>query len=132
MIRRYWPILLVLLLAAAADAQTASDRPIRRITEYQITGKGQELLAAQRLFNEQGWLLEEEEYDSDGKLKNRMVYEYNPQGLKTKETHFGADGKVSEIRTYEYDANGNRTRRVVTDGSGRIKSEKKITYEYYR
>ena len=113
-------------------AQTKS--PVRSVTEFAIETKGGKSIDIKRHYQEydqHGNLVDEIDYDSDGKMKEEFKYEYNSQNQKVKEIHFSEDGKTDEISTYEYDAKGNRISKTVTEGNGKPRSKKKYIYEYY-
>jgi hypothetical protein len=52
-------------------------------------------------YNSDGKLIEELEYDSKKKLKDRTVYKY-VDGLRTSKEVFDAKGRLSRKTTYEY------------------------------
>ena len=113
-----------------AQSKTA----VKSQTEYSVETKGGKSVEIKRHyqhFDQQGNLVDEIDYDSDGKLKEETKYEYNSQNQKVKEIHFTPDGKIDEISTYEYDSKGNRISKITTDGNGKLKSKKKWTNEYY-
>src|SRR5439155_9117034 len=107
-------------------AQTKS--PVKSQTEYSIETKGGKSVEIKRhyqQFDQHGNLVDEIDYDSDGKMKEETKYEYNSQNQKVKEIHFTPDGKTDEINTYEYDSKGNRISKITTEGNGKLKSKKK-------
>lgn len=119
----------------SSEMLIAQTKPaVKSQTEYAIETKGGKSIEIKRhyqQFDQQGNLVDEIDYDSDGKMKEETKYEYNSQNQKVKEIHFTPDGKTDEISTYEFDAKGNRVSKVTTDGNGKLKSKKKWTYEYY-
>lgn len=122
-------LFLVAFSCEKAAAQTAQG--IKSVTEISLDGKDKETTRSFKSYDETGNLIEQKEFDDDGKLKDHVKYEYNSGGQKVKEIHFTADGKPAEITTYEYDIKGNRIAKTETDGSGKVKSRKKYVYEFY-
>jgi len=118
-----------LLVSEFSFAQTKTG--IKSIKETSVDSKGKELPKSFEAYDPQGNLTEEIQYDDDGKIKVHEKYEFNKANQKVKETHFLPNGNIDEVATYEYDAKGNKVLKTVTDGSGRVKSKKKFTYEYY-
>ena len=113
-------------------AQTKA--PVKSQTESAIETKGGKSVEIKRhyqQFDQRGNVVDEINYDGDGKITEELKYEYNNQNQKVKEIHFTPQGKIDEIATYEYDAKGNKISKITTDGSGKLKSKKKWTYEYY-
>ena len=115
--------------AAVASAQVVAGT--KSVAEISIDSKGGETRKLFQAFDQKGNILEELEYEDDGKLKDHVKYEYDDRHRKIKETHLDADGKVEEISTYEYDDRGNRVSKTETDANGKVKSKKKYVYEYY-
>lgn len=118
-----------LLLPASVQAQIPTG--VKSVTEISIDSKDKETTKSIKVYDKLGNIVEEKEFEDDGKLKEHVQYEYNEAGHKMKETHFSADGKAYEIISYEYDAKGNRISRIESDGSGKVKSLKKYVYEFY-
>lgn len=121
-----------LFLSGNLFAQTKS--PVKSTTEFAIETKGGKSVDIKRHYQEydqHGNLVDEIDYDSDGKVQEELKYEYNSQNQKVKEIHFTPDGKIDEMTTYEYDEKGNRISKIVTEGNGKLKSKKKYFYEYY-
>jgi hypothetical protein len=114
--------------------QAQSKVPVKSQTEYALETKGgkeTEIKRHYQAFDQHGNLVDEIDYDSEGRLKEETKYEYNQKNEKVKETHFADDGKIDEISSYEYDVKGNRISKMVTDVNGKLKSKKKYLYEYY-
>ncbi len=124
-------IILFLIAVSSTEAAAQTAQGIKSVTEISLDSKEKETTRAFKAYDEIGNLIEEKEFDDDGKLKDHVKYEYNSGGLKVKEIHFTADGKPAEITTYEYDSKGNRIAKTETDGSGKVKSRKKYVYEFY-
>lgn len=106
---------------------------IKSVTEVVIetkNGKESERKKSFQSFDEQGNVLEEIEFEDDGKIKSHATYEYNEQGLKVRETVFLPDGKVETVTNYVYDHEGNRLSKTVLDKNGVVKSKKIYKYEY--
>lgn len=106
---------------------------IKSVTEVVIetkSGKETERKKSFQSFDERGNVLEEIEFEDDGKIKSHATYEYNEQGLKVRETVLLPDGKVETVTNYIYDHDGNRLSKTVLDKNGVVKSKKIYKYEY--
>ena len=135
---RHYPVCLLVIFCSGfffsgnLFAQTKS--PVKSSTEFAIETKGAKSIEIKRHYQEydqNGNLVNEIDYDSDGKMKEELKYEYNNLNQKVKEIHFTPDGKMDEMTTYEYDGKGNRVSKTVTEGNGKLKSKKKYVHEYY-
>lgn len=94
-------------------------------------GAGPVLRESYVLYDANGNVLEEIEYNNDGKVKTHFKYQYDGNGNKIKEFELNPAGKT--VKTTEYKYNGNmRTERNVYDASGKLKSKKTYQYEYIR
>lgn len=82
-------------------------------------------------YDQNGNVLEDVNFNSDGSIKDHTKYTYTSDGKKLTQTEYTPDGKVSKTETYTYDAKGNKLSKVVTDGAGKTKSKKKYVYQYY-
>lgn len=116
------------------QAQTKSfPGKVKSVTEVVIetkSGKETERKKSFQSFDERGNVLEEIEFEDDGKIKSHNTYEYNEQGLKVRETALLPDGKVETVTNYIYDHDGNRLSKTVVDKDGEVKSKKIYKYEY--
>jgi hypothetical protein len=80
------------------------------------------------LYDKSGNVLEEIEYDSDGKAKYHMKYQFDANNNKIKEIELNSSGKI--VRTTEYKYSGNmRTEKNTYDGSGKLKTKRTYQYE---
>lgn len=121
-------------LFASSNLFAQTKAQVKTLTEYTVEprgGKNTELKKHYQQYDTHGNLADEINYGADGKMTEELKYEYNSQNQKVKEIHFTPQGKMDEIATYEYDAKGNKISKNTTDGSGKLKSKKKWTYEYY-
>ncbi|HYV93837.1 MAG TPA: hypothetical protein VE978_18820 [Chitinophagales bacterium] len=127
-------MILLNLLFSSPEISAQTKSPVKTETEFSLETKGGKEIQIKRHFkayDEQGNLVDEIDYDSDGKFKEETKTEYNAKKQKVKEIHFISEGKIDEISTYEYDSKGNRISKTVTDENGKLQSKKKWTYEYY-
>ena len=124
-------LLLFLSISGMKNCFAQTKTGIKSVKEISIDNKDKETAKSFQSFDTKGNLIEEIEYEDDGKVKDRVTYEYNAENLKIKETHFTPDNKTDEVTTYQYDAKGNRISKMVVDGNGKLKSKKKFVYEYY-
>ena len=64
-------------------AQTKSG--VKSIKEISVDSRDKEEIKSFQSFDTHGNLIEEIDYDDDGKIKDHVKYEYNNEHLKTKE-----------------------------------------------
>lgn len=89
---------------------------------------GKEVLVKIERFDEQGELIEEIEYEDNGKIKKHTQYEYMGE-LLIRESSLDNKGKVESRIEYEYDADGLRISRKHYDAKGRITKERNYRYK---
>ena len=125
------------------EDQGVSDRVIHKYDRHgirrktKIYEKGEddkkEYLSTYRKYDFRGNMIKEEEFKSDGTLRQKTEYKYDDQGNMTIETTYGSadkiiteyddqgheiretlysDGKVDYIIEHEYDDRGNKTKTV--------------------
>lgn len=66
-------------------------------------------------FNKEGYLIEENFYNSDGSLNQKYNYKYDNKGNKIEQIRLEQFGVVKRIITYkyEYDKNNNWIKRII-------------------
>ena len=66
------------------------------------------------IYNEKGNKIEDNSYDSDGRLHSKYTYKYDEKGNMIEENWYESDGSLYEKHTYkyEYDKNNNWTQRI--------------------
>ena len=80
-------------------------------------------------YDEKGNMIEDNFYDSDdGSLIYKNTYKYDEKGNIIEEYHYDEDGKFNYKYTYKYDEKGNIIEENHYDSNGRLDS--KYTYEY--
>jgi hypothetical protein len=62
-----------------------------------------------RRFDKEGQVIEEIDYDKNGKLKTKTLSKYNNLEQKTEETTFDANNKQLVREVYKYDADGEKS-----------------------
>lgn len=118
---------------SAQKKNSVKENNIRSITEFKqdIEKNGSKIKEAYTLYDVQGNILEEIEYDASGKVKLHMKYQYDSNNNKIKEIELNPDGKT--VRTTEYKYNGNlRTEKHIYDGAGKLKSKRFYQYEFQK
>ncbi|HET6245487.1 MAG: hypothetical protein H0V01_13390 [Bacteroidetes bacterium] len=70
-------------------------------------------------------------FDPNQKLLTKQMIVYNNLQDKTQEKLFDASGKLIEKTNYEYDKRGLRTTKTISDGNGKIISTRKYEYRFY-
>jgi hypothetical protein len=112
-------------------AQEASpEKKVKSVTGYNLENKKKELDHLTN-FNKDGLKTDETEYFSDGKVKNKTVFEYDSNKHCIKETRYNTKGKVEKVVVFEYDATGNKTRENTVNTVKHTRSEKIFEYSYY-
>lgn len=129
-------ILLLLLISVSVSAQKKDpikDNKVRSVTEYKqdVEKNGSKLKESYTLYDNNGSILEEIEYDSEGKIKKHFKYQYDANGNKIKEIELTPAGKISKTTEYKYTGNL-RTEKNVYDSSGKLKSKRTYQYEYIK
>lgn len=81
-------------------------------------------------YDNEGNLLEVTERDNSGQVILHESYEYNADGLKTVEIQYETDGKIKKRHVYQYQ-DGLRSERLYYDKNGTLVSRKKYVYEYH-
>ena len=68
----------------------------------------------QKIYNENGNVIEENKYKSDGRLAFKYTYHYDEKGNRVEKNRYGSDGKLywRETFEYEYDSRGNWVKRI--------------------
>ena len=79
-------------------------------------------------YNEQGLLIEINEYWGNGSYCGKETYEYNDQNLRTEEYWYNSDDKVSHHYHMEYDETGNEILWVSFNADGTESSRHEHTY----
>ncbi|NJK93591.1 MAG: hypothetical protein HC905_00505 [Bacteroidales bacterium] len=130
-------VLIFLMVCFTVEAQkknSVKTNNIKSVTEYKQDvdkNNGAKVKEAFTLYDINGNILEEIEYDSQGKVKVHMKYQFDSNGNKTKEIEIAPDGKI--IKTTEYKYNGDiRTEKNIYDGAGKLKSKRTYQYEYQK
>ncbi|MFD2512572.1 hypothetical protein ACFSRY_01725 [Pontibacter locisalis] len=80
------------------------------------------------LYDQEGNLLEERQYDSDGTLVNKWVYEYNDKGKETGRAYYFY-GDLVEKEVNKYDEAGNLTEQYAYDYNDSLKYKREIRYD---
>lgn len=133
---RYFTVLVLLFfvggLLSAQKKTTAKESNVRSITEYKqdVEKNGPQLKEAYTLYDKNGNVLEEIEYDSQGKVKTHMKYQYDGNNNKIKEIEMSPAGKAVRVHEYKYNSNNLRTERNTYDGAGKLKSKRTYQYDY--
>lgn len=80
-------------------------------------------------YDAQSNVLEEIEYDKDGKEKSHILYEYDKDNNKIKESYIKPNGSKDKVVEFIY-LNGLKTEKIVYYSNGKIKSKKKYVYQF--
>ena len=89
------------------------------IEEIDYDSEGKVKMHNTYVYNKNGDKIEEVVYHSDGKIKKKKVFKYNSTGDKTDETQYDAAGNLIQKSTYAYNANGDRITEVTVDAKGK-------------
>jgi S-adenosylmethionine hydrolase len=105
---------------------------IESITEIKVDyedSNGKEIMRFITVYDEQGNVIKEVDYDKTGKLTKIITCEYNEDNDKIKEVHYRPNNKPYKTLTYKYE-NGLISERNEYDESNRLVSKKKYIYKY--
>ena len=80
------------------------------------------------IYDEKGNNIEENHYDSDGRLSYKYIYKYDKKGNNIEENHYDSDGRLDSKYIYKYDEKGNKIEENRYDSNGRL--SQKTTYKY--
>lgn len=134
MLKKFTVLFLMMLMILSASAQkknTVKRNNIKSVTEYKQDmekSNAPKIKEAYTLFDDEGNVLEEINYDAVGKVKTHLKYQYNSDNNKIKETEIAPDGKIIKVTEYKYDGDL-KTERNIYDGAGKLKSKKIYQYE---
>ena len=65
------------------------------------------------IYNEKGNKIEDNSYDSDGRLLGyKTTYKYDEKGNNIEKNNYDSNGRLDSKYTYEYDKNNNWTQRI--------------------
>lgn len=123
-------ILVLCLISAASFAQkkkTIKKHNIRSIVVTETFGT-KTLNDNKSFYNANGELVQEINYDKDGKFKSDKRYKYNKEGDVTEEAEYDEAGNLVEKHLVKYDAMGEKSEEQTLDKNG--KQLKRITYTY--
>lgn len=99
-----------------------------KVLEERPQKSDDKILESLTRFDEHGNIIEEIEYNNEGKLKSHRKYEYDKSGNRIKEIEFDEDGKVISKTVYTFQQ-GLRKEKVKYDEKGKIKYRKIYIYE---
>ncbi len=131
--RKIFYLLLLLTFSDAYNVAAQDVVPrkgIKSVKGYNVENKKKELDHITN-FNQEGLKTDETEYFSDGKIKNKTVFEYDNNRHCIKETRYNTKGKVEKVVIFEYDTYGNKTRENTINAARHTRSEKIFEYALY-
>ena len=79
-------------------------------------------------FNDKGNKIEENLFNSDGRLSFKLTYKYDNKGNKIESNSFDPDRRLSSKSTYKYDDKGNKIEQNFFNSDGSLSF--KYTYKY--
>lgn len=129
-------VILLIVITSSAQAQKKNEvkeNKILAITEFKqdVEKKGARIKDNYTLYDVNGNILEEIEYDSSGKIKTHMKYQYDSNSNKLKEIEINPEGKI--VKTTEYKYNNNlKVEKNIYDGSGKLKNKRTYQYEFQK
>ena len=65
-----------------------------------------------KIYNEKGNKIEENYYNSNGRLYSKTTYKYDEKGNNIEKNNYDSNGRLDSKHTYEYDKNNNWTQRI--------------------
>jgi hypothetical protein len=81
-------------------------------------------------YNGDGDVIEEEENDTKNNKVEKHVYKYSSLGEKTEEQVWDGTGKIVKTHYYAYDGRGLKVERKTVDATGKTIAVKKYTYTF--
>jgi hypothetical protein len=151
-------ILLACLITVSLNAQSKKAIKKNNVRSVNIIDleNGRNLNSHRVLYNKDGEMTEETDYDKEGNLKwikkykyngegdvteeeendiknnklEKHIYKYNSLGEKTEEQVWDGSGKIVKTHYYTYDGRGLKTERKTVDNTGKTIAVKKYTYTY--
>ena len=75
-------------------------------------------------------MIEENWYNSDGRLNSKTTYKYDEKGNNIEENNHDSDGRLNSKTTYKYDEKGNNIEENNYDSDGRLGKNYTYKYEY--
>jgi hypothetical protein len=115
---------MVLLCVGATDALAQSKKSIKKNNVRSVSivdlENGKTLNSHRALYNKDGEVLEESDYDKEGNLKWVKKYKYNSEGDVTEEEENDIKNNTVEKHIYKYNSLGEKTEEQVWDGSGKV------------
>ncbi|MBQ5647693.1 MAG: hypothetical protein IIV16_01055, partial [Alistipes sp.] len=79
-------------------------------------------------FNQQGDVIEEVDYNSDGSLRWKHLYKYDSKGNMIEEASYRGDGSLERKDLYKYDSKGNKIEWAYYNCDGSLRE--KYLYKY--
>jgi hypothetical protein len=80
------------------------------------------------VYDKNGNVTEETEYNKDGTIKRKVTNKYNVNKDKAEEVVFDGKDKTTRKTTFYYNANGQKIGEIEYDGAGKILKQSMITY----
>lgn len=110
---------------------TIRENNIQTLTVYETRSDkdGKEIIESVITYDTDGNVIEEKEFNNEGRFKKHVKYVYDQNSNKIKEMEYNEKGEVIESVEYKYDGKL-KTERIVYDEKGKIINRKK--YEYKR
>ncbi len=127
-------LLLILGVSNSLDAQSRKERDSLGITEKKfievdyMDSNGKEQLERVERYDDTGEMIEEIDYNSDGKVKLHIQYVYE-NDLLVKEIYLDHKGKLEKYFVYTYDADGLKVSKKNFDAKDKIYKEKRYRYQ---
>ncbi len=97
-------------------------------TEYDDEGKTDKVIKYK--YNTEGKLIEESVFSEKNSLLEKRTYKYNVLKQKSEECLFDEKGKLVKKSIYIYDTKGLKSEKKVFDGNNTLISHKKYTYSF--
>ena len=100
-----------------------------KIEENYYNSNGRLIYKNTYKYDEKGNIIEENYYNSNGRLYSKATYKYDEKGNMIEDNFYDSDnGSLIYKNTYKYDEKGNNIEKNNYDSNGRLDS--KHTYEY--
>jgi hypothetical protein len=110
------------------DSKTLYDANGEVLEEVNYDKEGNVKSTVKYKNNKDGDVIEESEFDEKNILKEKRQYKYNGLGEKIEELVLDKDNKVVKKSVYSYDSKGFKTEKKTFDANNNLVSTKKYTY----
>lgn len=131
---KLWVIVLLCLTITTVSAQSKKDirenKIVSETSNITTIDNGKEVTYKDSyvVYDKNGNVAEETEYNKDGTIKRKETNKYNTNKDKTEEVVFDGKDKTTHKTTFFYNSGGQKIGEIEYDGAGKILKQSMITY----